>query len=82
MKATEFELTPRTCPMCGKEFYVPSSDWAYQNQYKHITNYFCSWKCLRAWNLKTYGDKRGFVVDREQIDIKLSKRRRKKNETH
>ena len=41
-----------TCPVCGKLFYVTSSDWAYRRivRFKHEylrTEYYCKWSCLR-----------------------------------
>ena len=40
------------CPVCGKLFYVTSSDWAYRRvvRFKHEylrTEYYCKWSCLR-----------------------------------
>ena len=49
--------TMKKCPVCGKKFYQPTEEWAYVLQWK----YFCSWTCLRQWNLQKYGDKRGQV---------------------
>ena len=42
----------KTCPICGKLFYVPSADWAYRRvvrfKHKYIKiEYYCKWSCLR-----------------------------------
>ena len=45
-------LNTRTCPVCGKTFYVHATDtWAYKsyNKQKKRPAYFCSWHCLRAF---------------------------------
>ena len=40
------------CPICGKPFFVTSTQWAYKKtvysgrRYDKIV-YYCSWKCLR-----------------------------------
>ena len=44
----------KTCPSCGKEFFVPLlDDWAYKRYRKNITHdriYLCSWSCLRKFD--------------------------------
>jgi YHS domain-containing protein len=55
-------LYNRICTQCGKHF-EGRSEYAYKVQDKHITDkyyYFCSWKCLRAY-------------EREHIDWKKKK---------
>lgn len=40
------------CPMCGKEFYICTEEWAFKRKLKENGNpiYMCSWKCARAWD--------------------------------
>lgn len=45
----------RTCPVCGKKWYVLEVDsWAYVRWTKKdksgIPTAFCSWGCLRKWD--------------------------------
>jgi hypothetical protein len=45
-------LKSRTCPVCGKTFYVHAMDtWTYKtyNKQKKGSADFCSWHCLRAF---------------------------------
>ena len=69
-----------TCPVCGKLFYVTSSDWVYRRivRYRHAyvrTEYYCKWSCLR---------KREIEVDAEHkkiINEAVERRTRKQNAT-
>ena len=41
----------KDCPVCGKHFAMSRIDlWAYKRQENHQDNYFCSWRCLRAYD--------------------------------
>lgn len=41
----------KNCPVCGKHFAMSRIDlWAYRRKENHQDNYFCSWRCLRAWD--------------------------------
>jgi hypothetical protein len=39
-----YDITPRFCPRCGKEFY-PTSLWVYKTTDGIL---YCSWKCIQA----------------------------------
>lgn len=65
----------KKCPVCGKEFYMPAQEWGYTMQTKRTINYFCTWKCLRQWNLQKYGDKRGHVTKWRKMYEDIESRR-------
>jgi len=50
-----FGETERTCPICGKEFFINGADWAYKRRDRHmcVAFWFCSWKCLRRYDSGT-----------------------------
>lgn len=58
----------RTCPQCGKRFYVAElGDWAYKrylqgtaesNYGKNQKVWFCSWHCIRAYDRETENKKK------------------------
>lgn len=40
------------CPICNKDFYIESSDWAYKKSTRKRgentkRKFFCSWKCYQ-----------------------------------
>ena len=39
----------KACKNCGKEFEMPCGDWAFKKYKGRSILYFCSWKCIRAW---------------------------------
>ena len=41
----------RTCPVCGKHFYIMDANWCYKQAVKALrgTVWFCSWKCMRKY---------------------------------
>lgn len=43
----------KTCPYCGKGFIVNSpSDWVFKRNFHGADRMFCSWSCVRAWDVK------------------------------
>lgn len=47
-------MITKKCPVCGKEFYPPSTQWAYKSRRYNPkkskndeTKYFCSWSCYK-----------------------------------
>ena len=43
----------KKCAICGKDIYA-GEDWAYKRRLKgERTKWFCSYKCMRAWDAKT-----------------------------
>lgn len=36
------------CPVCRKKYWK-GNEWAYKSGYTNRERFFCSWKCLRAW---------------------------------
>ena len=55
----------RKCPICGKLFYVGTSDWVYKkviriNRNMHTQEYYCSWTC---YNIALKKRKGGAVKD-------------------
>jgi len=45
----------KVCPVCGKQFWAPSEEWAYKRRKTKTGSfyYFCSWKHLREYEQKT-----------------------------
>ena len=41
----------RTCPVCGKRFWIMDANWSYKQVVKALkgTVWFCSWKCMRKY---------------------------------
>lgn len=42
----------KICPICEKEFYTCTEEWAFKRKLKENGNpiYMCSWKCVRKWD--------------------------------
>lgn len=59
-----FNRMEKNCHRCGKEFEMPCGDWAYKQYKGRGIRYFCSWKCMRAWEKEHDHSKIG---ERERI---------------
>lgn len=71
----------RDCPVCGKHFAMSRIDlWAYKRKENHQDSYFCSWRCLRAWDKqkegksKVNGRQPALTKDRREHAINLALR--------
>lgn len=62
----------RTCPQCGRLFYVPDqTTWAYKSSYKkdgyEVVNCLCRWSCMRKFEqnngINRYGNWDGKLFD-------------------
>lgn len=68
------------CPVCGKLFYVTSSDWAYRRivRFKHEylrTEYYCKWSCLRERERQVQAEHTKIIQEA------VERRTKKQNET-
>ena len=55
----------KKCAICGKDIYA-GEEWAYKRRLKgERTKWFCSYKCLRAWDAKTEPKQKKIQVDME-----------------
>jgi DNA-binding NarL/FixJ family response regulator len=60
-----FDRMEKNCDRCGKEFVMPCGDWAYKRYKGKGVQYFCSWKCIRAYEREH--DKPKKIDERERI---------------
>ena len=47
----------KDCPVCGRHFVITgmAEEWVYKKNKswkKHVSLYFCSWRCLREYERK------------------------------
>ena len=59
-----FTYRDRICENCGKQFMMMSQDWAYRGWRKKLPIYFCTWKCMRAYEQK---HPKNLAAERERI---------------
>lgn len=44
------ELHEKTCPVCGRRFYVTDlQDWVFQGSAGGKQTFWCRWSCKRKW---------------------------------
>lgn len=69
MKPTFEQIFKETkCPICGKLF-CRTIEWAYKKTDEHAqSTYFCSWKCLRAYEAE-HGEKKRKRIAVDQLTL-------------
>ncbi len=75
-------VSTKRCPECGKKFDIVWCDiWAYKNQKSGISGYryFCSWKCLRADEMKHAKPPKQLVYEEEPTRKTLKQHRQPMN---
>ena len=48
----ELKLREKKCVRCGKILIARDDDYAYKRNIDHKLQYFCSWHCLRDWEIE------------------------------
>ena len=66
-----FDRMEKTCTNCGKEFVTTCGDWAFKKYKGRGDQYYCSWKCIRAWE-KEHEKPARKIDEREKIIQALS----------
>lgn len=70
------DLDDRKCKFCGKVFTVLHPDrWAYKQTMGKKYTWFCSWKCLRAYEKKAPAPERKIRTMKEAYELENNRRR-------